>query len=261
MILIALAIGSCETVTEGPIFNGETFVNFSSPSVDFPVEIGTTGFGQTLELEFQSTTLSSSDRTFGLAVVMDESDADPNNYRVPATFTIPANSFGGTLTIEGQDSSLEITPESFVLEVSDESGNINPNSRVTVNIFEVCPIPATYMIGDYAIGDQTPVFGGANFDPGTVTIAVGSTPTARTFDTTFFGNPITVNLNLVCDELIFTNTFDTGFTSAGAPIILRPASMNDSTYNVIDDSIFIVEYDNEAGGNGTFEGSFFLIAL
>ena len=41
--------------------------------------------------------------------------------------------------------------------------------------------------------------------------------------------------------------------------IIMPASDNDSTYDISDDSFFIVEYDNLAGAFGTFEGSVFLI--
>jgi hypothetical protein len=237
-----------------------TLVNFAVSSASLSVAIGTTG--KTVEVPIFISTVSDVERTFNIEVDA-ASTADAANYSVPATFSIPAGSYEGSVTVTGDDVNLTTTATTIILNIADvsDTDNIATGDPVTLNIFQVCPIPDDYFIGSYEISDNQIVFGGANFDTNIVdvTIPEGS-ETSRQFTTTYFGNrTITVVLNLVCNELIFSNTYDTRYTSAGAAIILRPASDNGSTYDLSNDAFFVVEYDNEAGGNGTFEGSFFLI--
>lgn len=232
---------------------------FSSNVVNFAVEIDTQNFGASQDITVNVSQASNSDRTINVNVVDDNTNADPLNYMIPASVIIPAGAYSGTLTITGQDTNLETTATQIELElVAPDSGTVvGPNT--TVNIFQVCPIPSTYFVGDYAIGDLNPVFGGANFDPMTVDVTIPSgSPTSRNFDCTFFGNAQNVTIDLVCNQLVFATTFNTGFTSAGSAIIIRPATNNTSTYDLSNDLFFSVDYDNEAGGNGTFAGSFFL---
>ena len=238
--------------------NAKTLVNFAISGASLSVEDNTGDVE--LEIPIFISTLSNEARTFNVEI--DEaSTADAVNYSIPASFTVPAGSYEATLTALGTDVNLTTTATTIILNITDvsDTDNIATGGPLTINIFEVCPVPADYMIGSYEISDNEIVFGGANFDT-TIVDVTAAGPTSRTFATSYFGNrTIQVVLDLVCGELIFTNTYDTRYTSAGAAIILRPAADNGSTYDVSSDAFFVVEYDNEAGGNGTFEGSFFMI--
>lgn len=240
--------------------NGSTLIGFNRSSIDVPVDIDTDNFSRTLDVTVSVSTISDVERSYTVSVLADDSTVDASNYQLPANVTIPANSYNGTFTIGFQDATLETEAE--ILTLALDGADAAFDSPVTLSVFQVCPIPSDYMIGDYEISDNEIVFNGTNFTTRTVTISEGDSATSREFVTDWSGGPaFTVTLNLVCNELIYASTNSTGFTGGGEPIIITPASENDSTYDVADDSFFIVEYDNIAGSFGTFEGSFFLFKL
>ncbi|WP_438961657.1 hypothetical protein [Nonlabens sp.] len=262
VIAIAL-LASCDKESELRKGAGTNtaLASFSTNVIDFAVEIDTQNFGASQDITVNVSQASNADRTINVNVVDDNTNADPLNYTIPASVTIPAGAYSGTLTITGQDTNLETTPTQIELElVAPDSGTVaGPNA--TINIFQVCPIPDDYFVGAYTIGDLQGVFQGENFDTGTVDVMLPAPgAVTRTFDASFFGNSQNITINLVCNELVFATTFDSGFV-AGTPasaIIIKPASNNTSTYSLTDDTFFSVDYDNEAGGFGTYAGSFFL---
>lgn len=239
-----------------------TLVNFAVASASLAVPIGTNG--KELEVKAFVSTLSDSDRTFGLEVDP-SSTADALNYEIPATISIPAGSYEGTFTAIGNDVNLTTESSTIIVNLVDESDtdNISTGGSVTLNIFEVCPIPDTYMVGSYEISDNATVFSGVNFDTRTVDI-VASGDTSRSFTTTWSGGSnMNVVIDLVCNELIYASTNPTGYVAGTpqGPIVIAPATNNTSTYDVNSDLFFVVDYDNQAGGFGTFGGSFFLLKL
>lgn len=262
-LLAAVALLSACDPHENPIYdnvNGGTYLAFSRGSLDVPVDIDTGNFSRAQEITVNVSTISDTDRTYSVSVDEESSTVDPSNYQLPQTVTIPANSYNGTFTIGFQDATLETTAELLVLEL--DGADASFDTPLNLNVFQVCPIPATYMTGAYEISDNQIVFSNTNFVTRIVDIQPGDSATTRQFMTNWGSATapmFTVTLNLVCNELIYASTNSTGFTGGGEPIVIMPASENDSTYDVSDDSFFIVEYDNLAGSFGTFEGSFFLI--
>ncbi|ARN77998.1 hypothetical protein BST97_08280 [Nonlabens spongiae] len=261
-LLAAVALLSACDPHENPIYdnvNGGTYLSFNRRAIDVPVDIDTDNFSRSQDVVISVSTISDTDRTFTVSA-SDESTVDASNYQLPQTVTVPANSYNGTFTVNFQDSDLETVAETLILEL--DGADASFETPVVLNVFQVCPIPATYMTGAYEISDNQIVFSNTNFVTRIVDIQAGASATTRQF-TTNWGSAtapmFTVTLNLVCNELIYASTNSTGFTGGGEPIVIMPASENDSTYDVSDDSFFIVEYDNLAGSFGTFEGSFFLI--
>ncbi len=263
-LLAAVALLSACDPHENPIYdnvNGGTYLSFNRRAIDVPVDIDTDNFSRSQDVVISVSTISDTDRTFTVSA-SDESTVDASNYQLPQSVTVPANSYNGTFTVGFQDADLETISESLILELDGPDASFE--TPVVLNVFQVCPIPATYMTGNYEISDNEIVFGGENFVTRTVDIQPGESATTRQFVTRWGSATaplFTVTLNLVCNELIYASTNSTGFTSAGSAIIITPAAENDSTYDISDDSFFTVDYDNIAGGNGTFEGSFFLIKL
>jgi len=264
LLIGVLILSSCDE-HENPIYdnvNGSTLIGFNRSTIDVPVDIDTDNFSRPLEVTVSVSTISDVERSYTVSVDEDESSVDASNYQLPASVTIPANSYNGTFTVGFQDATLETTSELLVLEL--DGADAAFDTPVTLNVFQVCPIPSDYMIGDYEISDNETVFNNTNFTTRVVNIQEGDSATSRQFVTDWSGGPdFTVTLNLVCNELIYASTNPTGYVAGTpqGPIVIVPADENDSTYDLADDSFFIVEYDNQAGGFGTFEGSFFLFEL
>ena len=257
LLALGLMITSCED--EFPIYSGDAnsgLLQFERSSYDLGVEIDNSG---TTPIAVQISTVSDAERTFNITVVDESTTVDLRNLTVPSTVTIPAGSYEGVIQVSGFDPGAPMMPGDFddittsaevlTLQLSGQTDttSLGNDGITSIRVFQICPIPEDYLVGSYEISDNQIVFGGANFDT-TIVDVTAAGPTSRTFATSYFGNrTIQVVLDLVCGELIFTNTYDTRYTSAGAAIILRPAADNGSTYDVSSDAFFVVEYDNEAG--------------
>jgi uncharacterized membrane protein len=261
-LALATLLVSCEDY-ENPIYdnvNGNTLVSFSATSYDLAIVIDATG---TLEVPVNVSTVSTTDRSFNITVDEDATTALAGSYSVPTSVTIPAGSYTGNLTVTGTDiAGVDTTALSLVLMIGD-GANFASGPDATLNVFQVCPIPDDYLVGTYEISDNATVFGGTNFDTRNVDI-VAAGATSRSFTTTWSGGSnMNVLLNLVCNNLVYASTNSTGYVAGTpqGPIVIVPASNNTSTYDLSDDSFFVVDYDNQAGGFGTFSGSFFLFKL
>lgn len=262
VIALATLMVSCED-HENPVFdnvNGSTLVSFSNTSYDLPVVIDATG---SVDIPVNVSTVSNADRSFNITVDTDASTAIVGSYNVPSSVTIPAGAYTGTLTVTGTDIAGVDTNALFLVISIDGDASFAAGPDATLSVFQVCPIPDDYMVGTYEISDNQTVFQGTNFDTRNVDI-VAAGPTSRSFTTTWSGgNNMNVVLNLVCNNLVYASTNATGYVAGTpqGPIIIAPSSNNTSTYDLADDSFFIVDYDNQAGGFGTFGGSFFLFKL
>lgn len=211
--IIALAFSSCgdpdKTIFEGTP-GDQVIVTFDLESISLPVVIDSTG---SVEVQVNTTTTSPQDRTFDIEVLEGENKttADPATYSVPATMTIPANKYIGTFTITGTDIGVETTPEIVTIQLSSTDPNIIVERNVSVvNIYQVCPIPSDFLVGEYQLEDVVGTLGGLfttpgpNFKSAIVTVRIGETPTQRVFSASLLpaigGATTEIVLDLVCGE-------------------------------------------------------------
>lgn len=263
--LFIIAFISCDETIEPTIYQGDptsdrTFLSFPSSIVNLPVTIDATG---TVELKLNSSTISANERTFNVSVVDSLTNADPLTYTIPATVTIPANSYSGTLTIVGTDNNLvEPAAKQLTFSLANLPDDVDmDNNTITINIFEVCPIPNGAFTGNYLMQQISPINpcdGVQMFENQIVTIS-STGDTSRTFGAIYLeafsaSFPILdINFNLVCNSVI-VDVSSSGLACAGATstINVGPAA-SPSTYDASDDSVFevtISEYYTQDGNCG-----------
>lgn len=161
--------------------NGQTLISFASTTSDLPVVIGSTG---TVDVLVEVSTISSSDRTVTVSIDT-ESTADAENYSlVSNVITIPANEYIGALTINGVDNSVDLETTTIILNIESTSvDSLLGTTTHTVNVFQVCPVSETFLVGNYLLTDN----GNGNFGTDVpVTISVDpDDSTKRIFVATF----------------------------------------------------------------------------
>jgi len=254
-----LVFQSCEE-TQSPIYDGsQTLAYFDGTSANLEVEINSTGV---ITIPVNVSTLSSSDRAVNVSVNPTGTTATTGQYSFSGAVTIPANSYFGSFELTGIDDGLDTTGTTLVLQIDGVDGGVGSPRGYTVSIKEICPIAATVFVGDYTIEFITPgVFGlGALGDDGsTVTLEVGSSSTARTFDSFYLGDsrfPRTFGFELSCNKIIFSG-IDTEVTCTqgdGINLVLGPPSAgNEGVYTSgTDDASFTINLtdnvDSDCGG-------------
>lgn len=107
------------------------YVAFQSNSVELVTPAVGSG---SAELNVYTTTTSGSERTFTIEVVASGTTADPANFTVPSSVTIPANSNVGTFIVESDAVNIG---KSIVLRFT-PTESINIGSTMTVNVYEEC---------------------------------------------------------------------------------------------------------------------------
>ena len=215
--LIAVAFFGCEKddANVNTVFdnvNGQTLISFASNASNLAVVIGGTG---TVDVVVEVSTISPSDRTVTVAIDP-ESTAATENYTLSSnTVTIPANTYAGVLTINGVDNSVEVDTKTIIINMESTSvESVLGATTHTVNMFQVCPVGSTFMVGDYLLTDN----GAENFGIDVlVTISVDpEESTNRTFVTSFLPNTgvardVDVVITLGCN-LFNLNTIDIDVT-------------------------------------------------
>ncbi|WP_299228680.1 hypothetical protein [uncultured Psychroserpens sp.] len=263
---------SCDETVDQVIYNGvasenRTFLSFTASVYNLPVTIDDTG---QLDITLNSSTATSSDRTFNVVLNTDPelTTADPNTYTLPATVTIPANSYQGTLTITGADNGLvDATVKQIVFSLDGLPSSVDMDSnQITVNVFEVCPVPDTFFVGQYNLVDSN-----GNFPSEEVTVSVGATSTDRVFTSTFLPGTgvdtvLPVNISLACNLFNLTPDIDiTVSCTGGAPpyYILTSAGASNSSYSLASDTVHVVNYteDPNASCGGTSIQNFTLTKI
>ncbi|WP_459212898.1 hypothetical protein [Aquimarina rhabdastrellae] len=249
--LAIISFISCDKGGEEVIFdgnNGQTLISFRKTVEDLPIVIDDEG---SVEIILDVTTRSSSDRTFEVEILSDESTANPDSYSFNSTVTIPANEYNAILTINGVDNDVEITPETLVLRIIEQDSFITTsnNNTTTVNVFQICPVEDTLFVGNYLIEQITPFIAGPTLSSGTVVeliVEEGSTP-ARKFNTLNYPNFCSVNnpftLNLVCNEVVVPR--QEGNCSCDGNYFFDVASVN-AVYDLNDDSEFLMTFTDDS---------------
>ena len=230
--------------------NGQTLIAFQGTSSDLSVVIDDTG---SVDVTIESSTVSTSDRSVSVSVDP-SSTANPENYSLSTTtVVIPAGTHFGTLTISGVDNSVETTAETIVLNIDSVSADstINTNAH-TVNIFQVCPVPAGFFTGNYLIEQTTPQIDGYSLSHGSVVEVTAPGETAREFQTEAYitycaGTFFAFEINLVCNELVVP-LGNTSCSCGNAVDWWGPATVHE-TYDITDDQIVFLTFTDDVQTN------------
>ncbi|OUR94015.1 hypothetical protein A9Q84_18410 [Halobacteriovorax marinus] len=226
--------------------NGQTLISFQGTSSDLSVVIDDIG---SVDITIESSTVSSSDRTVSVSVDP-SSTANPENYALSSTsLVIPAGMYTGTITISGVDNSVETSSETIVLNIDSVSTDSTINSTAhTVNIFQVCPVPAGYFTGNYLLEQVSAQIDGYSLSHGSVVEVVETGETAREFQTEAYitycsGTFFAFEFNLVCNELAVPNG-NTTCSCGNVSDWWGPATVNE-TYDVADDTVMFLTFTDD----------------
>jgi hypothetical protein len=279
--LFSLSLISCDdfepTVFNGDNTNNQSLVGFASAQLNLAVPIDSES---ELEVTVNVSTISDTDREYQISIVEPEEDAEniafPETYNLPNTVTIPAGEYQGIFTIEGFDLGL-VEPQARTFEIMLSSSNNNDVFSVqsaTVSVFEVCPVPPDFLIGEYQIADDVatvgPNNGTENFAAETITITQGETETDRVFVAGIlpaFAGDIEITLSLVCNEFVLRDV-PVGLTCDGETSYIFTSAANGNNSNAVYDAeneqttytIFYTEDPNGSCG-GPFLSSFSLTKI
>lgn len=244
-LALAILMVSCEA--DPVIYNGNNnpLIAFSSPSYNLEIVIDATG---SLDVPVNASSLSSTDRTVGVEVVLDETTALTGSYSVPATVTIPANEYTGILTINGTDiAGVDTSALSLTIALTPGSGfTAGPNA--TVNVFQICPVDETFFTGNYQMthlvfnGFGVPTFGFAKqvdlLNPGgtTRTFVAPYAPDLGAF------SDVTWSFSLSCNEVIWGASQDAlvgcAATPANIELSTADAAFGNGAYDPLNDASF-----------------------
>jgi hypothetical protein len=130
LILSVLVFNSCED--DATPFD---YVGFDAKSFDFGIDIGGEN---TRDLKVYTTTIASTDRTFNLSVIDEDTTADPESYTIPATVTVPANSNEGTISIIARDINITSDGKELALQLSTDLDTFT-GQNITILFKQVCP--------------------------------------------------------------------------------------------------------------------------
>ncbi|MBX2967628.1 MAG: hypothetical protein KF845_15915 [Cyclobacteriaceae bacterium] len=127
-VVAALAITACTEELERA-----DLISFQGATVGVSIPIPGTS---SVEVKVYTTTKAGSDRTFSL-VVDPSSTANPENYTVPASVVIPANTNVGTFTVGATASFID----AFLLLRVEPIGSTIAGPPIRVNILGLCEDP------------------------------------------------------------------------------------------------------------------------
>lgn len=237
---------------------GQTYARFADASIDLPVIFDSSA---DIEIPVEVSTISDTDRTVTVNVVStgSENEANPDQYSVGNTVTIPANSYTGTLAFTGIDNGIEIgETKTVTLELTDVSGapdaTFDALSTTTISMFQVCPVESDFFIGNYQITTTASgIFGSSVFPQEVVTIEQGeSSNDARKFtvsaiypDLGSFGS-FTFNFTLVCGTVVVASGQETG-VGCGSSTTIGPRNSTGG-YTAGDDSVLVIDFADDEGG-------------
>ena len=260
-----LVLASCDEkdpeVFDGSNTDNQALVGFSAQQYNLPIAFESNG---TVDVDVESTTLSSQDRVFNIDTIItgDDNEALPETYDIPSSVTIPAGEYIGTFTITGLDADmvLDTSPRFVQIELSSQSSPLYSIQQAQIRLFEFCPVPADFLVGEYEIEDVSatigPGNGSANFASETVTIEIGESDTERVFTATILpgiGGEELITLDLICNEFILREVDPGIFCTEGTPYIYSEASSN-TTYDINNpQNEYIINYTEDP--NGSCQGS------
>lgn len=246
LLMVCVLFTACDE-TEPVLFdkvNGQTLAAFGSTTSSLRVLINDTG---TTDVMINSTTVATVDRTVSVAVDP-ATTANAENFSVPTSVVIPAGEATAVLTVTGVDNSVETTEETIVLTLGSVEGGIVGKGTHIISMFQVCPVPSDYLVGEYLLTDN----GNGNFGVDVpVTIGIpADDENSRIFEATFLPGSgvdqvVVARINLVCNTFLF-QTVDINVTcSQEASFIIGSAGDASSSYDTSDDTFVTVNYTED----------------
>ena len=258
LAVMTLVFTSCDP-TESPIYDGsQTLAYFDGSGATLEVEITSTG---SITVPVNVSTLSSTDRTVTVSVNAGSTTADAAQYSFNPSVTIPANTYFGSFELTGIDAAgLTTSGVTLSLQIDAVDGGSGSPRNYAVNILLICPIDATFAVGDYTANWASGGIAAAGFAPmigngETVTLAVGASSTSRTFRTKIyptlpFGNVMTWGFGLVCEEIVSFDQLET--EGSGVACNPNPAiavgGTGGGSYITGNDTTLTINYLEDAGG-------------
>ena len=257
LIAVTLVFQACEP-TESVIYDGsQTLAYFDGISATLEVEINSTG---EITIPVNVSTLSSSERTITVSAVEAASSATAGQYSFNSTVTIPANTYFGSMTLTGIDDGLTTDGVVLILQIdSVEGGNPSPDTY-QVRIVEICPIDASFAIGNYTATWVSGGIAAAGFAPmlgagETIALGQGVGSTERTFQTKIYptlsiGAVINWNFGMVCEEIITQDQPDADSTALACPgqPTLEVGGIGGGSYTTGDDTTLTLVFREDADG-------------
>ena len=259
-----ISFSSCEG--EGIIYDGEqTLTYFNGTSSTLEVELGSSA---TTEISVGVSTISSSDRTVGVSVVENGTTATPGMYNIPSTVIIPANEYFGTLTVEGIDDGLTTAGARVIIRLDGiDDGGVASTRNYTLTLREICPVEATFAVGDYNLAFVSGGIAAAGNAPAlgdniTVNVSVGASSTERVFTVKcypsfgFTNPPAPFSFSLSCENVVANGIVAPAVSGVGCggSIAFGP-SASPGSYSVSDDTtltlIFAEDTEEICGPTGT----------
>jgi len=252
----------------------QTIIGFTETSDNLEIARDDEG---TLLVQVTSSATRPNDRTYQINVIEEETTADPSTYDVPTQVTILAGERIAEFEIQGFDNGVETTPETLVIELEGINTEDSVSAqRMDISVYEVCPIPTDYLIGEYTIADGQATIGpnndSAGFQSQTVTIEPGPTSTSRVFTAVALpgltNTQAEIRLSLVCGSINFNTTIDTGIgcVDSESTILYESATVAgfpNSSYSVTSDDQITVTYaeDSQNSCGGPFQSTFILTKI
>jgi hypothetical protein len=226
--LLLFCLG-CSEVEEVKYEADKTFLAYKKTVYDLPVAINSSS---TVDIEFLSSSISSSARTYNLTVVPAETDANALTYSIPATFTIPANQYKGVFTITGTDNNLVTASiKKLTIKVTGLGATESiDNDKLPINIFEVCPFSVANFSGVFT--SNTWWIGGASSND----VVAGPVANSIQINDFFSDNVASPNfiLKYNANNVITFDDLDTGYVQPGQGLIRARMSTVATNVSTID---------------------------
>lgn len=236
---------SCEE-TESPIYDQgsqQTLVSWASASTSVGVLPGQT---VSTMVEINASRQSTSDRTVTISV-SEDSSSGAENYVIPTSITIPANTYFASFEVSITDSSLGLIPSTIILNLDtvDDGGNTTTNIH-TISAFELAPLT-----GEYLIEQTSALIDGPTLSDGTVVEVNYVSSTQRSFDTAnypaYCSTPNTFTFDLVGGVTgdIVVPVQNSNCPCASGANWFGPANGPNETYDLNDDAVFFVTFADD----------------
>jgi hypothetical protein len=152
IIIIFLAfvgVVGCTPDEQVKYSDDKAFLGFVSSVYDLKVPINSTN---TVNVVLRASNKVSVARTYNVEIVASETNANALTYKVPATFTIPADSYTGNLTVTGTDNNLvDSSIKKLTLKVTGFGANESyDKNTVVVNVVEFCAVDLPVFTGSFS---------------------------------------------------------------------------------------------------------------
>lgn len=132
--ILILALVACFHSCDESIVEEVEYVTFGADSYSTGVDVGGSA---TFDIPVYTTNITGSDRSYAVAIDMENSNAAAGSYTVPSSVTIPGGSNTGMLTIALTDTNLGIGVNNLVLNFANSEGYFSGEST-TLGYIQNC---------------------------------------------------------------------------------------------------------------------------